>query len=213
VSGPRAFLRISKRQSTIPLIHLETRAMYRSGTTRALQFIDRKQLATLSVFMLTMAVPATADPGKDLRVARPPVCERIQAPEGSQLAFHAYADGVQIYRWTGTSWVLVAPSAVLYADAGLQGAVGIHYGGPTWQSVSGSKVVGTLIDRCNADPTAIDWFLLGGVSSDGPGIFDGVTFIERINTVGGRAPSYPGNFVGEVVNIAYQAEYFFYRSK
>jgi hypothetical protein len=120
VSGLPAFLRISKRQITIPIIHLEKRAMYRSGTTRAFHFIDRKQLAALSMFMLTMAIPAAAYPGKDLRVGKPPVCERIQAPEGSQLAFHAYADGVQIYRWTGTSWVLVAPSAVLYADAGLE---------------------------------------------------------------------------------------------
>ena len=213
VSALPAVLRITRRRNLIPIIHLEIEAMYRSGTTRAFQFIDGKKLAALSVFMLTMVIPAAADPGKDIRLAQPPICETIHAPAGSKLVLHAYADGVQIYRWTGTSWVLSAPSAVLYSDANLQDPVGIHYAGPTWQSTSGSKVVGTLLDRCTADPSAIQWFLLGAVSSNGPGIFDRVTFIERVNTVGGLAPSYPGSFVGELVNIAYRAEYFFYRSK
>jgi hypothetical protein len=176
--------------------------MYRSGTTRASHFADGKKLAALSVFMLTMAVSAAAYPGKVPGVAKPPVCETIKAPAGSKLVFHAYADGVQIYRWTGTSWVLSAPSAVLYEDADLEDAIGVHYAGPTWQSVSGSKVVGTVLDRCTADPNAIQWFLLGAVASDGPGIFDRVTFIERVNTVGGLAPSYSGSVVGELVNIA-----------
>jgi hypothetical protein len=34
------------------------------------------------------------------------------------MTFHAYAIGVQIYRWNGTSWDLVAPDATLYAESG-----------------------------------------------------------------------------------------------
>jgi hypothetical protein len=33
----------------------------------------------------------------------------------------------------------VAPEAVLFADAGDHGVVGIHFGGPTWENPSGSK--------------------------------------------------------------------------
>lgn len=58
------------------------------------------------------------------------------------MTFHAYAIGVQIYRWNGTSWDLVAPDATLYAESGYYGKVARHYGGPTWESNSGSKVVG-----------------------------------------------------------------------
>jgi len=31
---------------------------------------------------------------------------------------------VQIYRWNGTSWVFVAPEAMLFADVGLNGMGG-----------------------------------------------------------------------------------------
>jgi hypothetical protein len=53
--------------------------------------------------------------------------------------------------------------------------------------------------------------LLKEVSSEGPGIFRRVTFIQRVNTVGGNAPSAPGDFTGEVVRVPYTTEYFFYR--
>lgn len=138
-------------------------------------------------------------------------CQNLQVSAASKRAFHVYAEGVQIYQWNGTSWIFVAPDAALFADAGGHGTVGIHYAGPTWESVSGSKVVATVIDRCTADPAAIPWLLLGAVSSEGPGIFHRVTFIQRLNTVGGNAPSAPGNSTGEVARVPYTAEYIFYR--
>jgi hypothetical protein len=139
-------------------------------------------------------------------------CDTLHAPLGSKLAFHAYATGVQIYRWNGTSWTLVAPSAVLYADANGRGQVGTHFAGPTWQSVSGSTVVGAVIDRCTPDPTAIPWLSLRATPTGGPGIFHRVAFIQRVNTVGGTAPSGAGNVVGEEARVPYNAEYFFYRA-
>jgi hypothetical protein len=138
-------------------------------------------------------------------------CTNLQAPAGAILIFHVYATGDQIYRWNGTSWVFVAPSAVLSADGGGHGIVGTHYAGPTWESNSRSKVVGTVLDRCTTSTSAIPWLSLTVVSSNGPGIFDGVTFIQRVNTVGGIAPATAGTFVGETVNVPYTAEYYFYR--
>ena len=105
----------------------------------------------------------------------------------------------------------MAPEAVLFADAGDHGVVGIHFGGPTWQSNSGSRVVGAVIDHCTPDPDSIPWLLLGAAPTQGPGIFDGVTFIQRLNTVGGNAPSVPGDFPGQVANVPYTADYVFYR--
>ena len=137
----------------------------------------------------------------------------MQVPAGNKVSFHGFAVGVQIYRWNGTSWNFVAPEAMLFADAGDDGVVGIHFGGPTWQSNSGSKVVGTVIERCTPDPDAIPWLGLGSVpeSTEGPGIFADVTFIQRLNTVGGIAPTAPGSFVGEMARVPYTADYFFYR--
>jgi hypothetical protein len=118
---------------------------------------------------------------------------------------------VQIYRWDGTSWNFVAPEAVLFADARHHGVVGIHYAGPTWESISGSLVVGAVVDRCTPDPDAIPWLLLKAVSTDGHGVFRGVSFIQRVNTEGGNAPASPGGFFGQVARVPYTAEYYFYR--
>lgn len=170
-----------------------------------------RMLATLALLLLTLVAPAAADPGKTNRAALG-VCESLQVPAGSQLAFHVYAEGVQIYHWSGTKWIFDGPAAVLFANAGGTGKVGIHYSGPTWLSVSGGKVVGTLIRPCTPDPDAIPWLLLGAVS-DGPGVFRGIKFIRRVNTEGGNAPADAGNITGEVARVPYRAEYFFYRAR
>jgi hypothetical protein len=138
-------------------------------------------------------------------------CDSLRVPAGSMLAFHAYAQGDQVYRWDGTSWNFVAPSAKLFADAQGTDVVGRHYGGPTWESASGGTVIGAVRARCTPNPDAIPWLLLGAVS-EGPGVFQGVTHIQRMNTVGGKAPTENGSFTNQVRNVPYTAEYFFYRA-
>ncbi|MGH8246602.1 MAG: TIGR03118 family protein [Gammaproteobacteria bacterium] len=165
--------------------------------------------------LLCAAAALTAQAGGDSRGPElPPVCARIAAPEGNNLVFHVFAVGVQIYRWDGTAWAFVAPEAVLYADAGHHAQVGTHFAtpnGPAWESTSGSKVVETRVDGCTPDPTAIPWLLLRTIAREGSGIFSGVTYVQRVNTGGGLAPSAPGAFVGEERQVPYTAEYFFYR--
>jgi hypothetical protein len=170
------------------------------------------RLTTLAFFLLALVAPAGAAPRDDNRAPDLSHCPDLQVPEGNKVAFRVYAEGVQIYRWNGTSWAFVAPEAFLYADAGHHGVVGIHYVGPTWESVSGSKVVGTVLERCTADPDAIPWLLLGAISSDGPGIFHRVTYIQRVNTMGGIAPTAPGAVTGQEARVFYTAEYYFYRA-
>jgi hypothetical protein len=138
-------------------------------------------------------------------------CDTLKVPAGSKLDFHVFATGVQIYRWSGTSWVFVAPLADLFADAGGSGKVGTHFGGPTWETVSGSTVVGTVTHRCTPDPNAIPWLRLDAVSS-GAGVFEKTRFIQRVNTVGGKAPAAPGTVTGQEVRVPYAADYFFYRA-
>lgn len=140
-------------------------------------------------------------------------CQNLRPPEGSKLAFSAYANGVQIYRWTGSAWSFMGPSAILSSDARGNSVVGTHYAGPTgpvWESNSGGKLVGAVVDRCTPNPNAIAWLLLSTVA-DGPGVFHRVKFIQRVNTVGGKEPTYSGDFVGQEIGVPYATQYLFYR--
>jgi hypothetical protein len=165
----------------------------------------------IAVVLFALVAPAKADRGPDLDTAE---LEKLEVEAGNPLVFHAYAAGVQIYKWNGTSWAFAGPEAVLFADADAKSVVGIHYAtpnGPAWESISGSKVIASALERVLVDPASIPWLKLGAVTSTGPGIFDGVSFIQRVHTVGGNAPSAPGTFVGQEARVPYTAEYYFYK--
>lgn len=145
----------------------------------------------------------------------PSGCDSLQVPAGNGLAFRTYALGVQVYRWNGTTWAFVEPVATLFADARYHGEVGTHYVGPSWESNSGSKVVAARVPGtgCTPDSNAIPWLLLQKVSTEGPGIFSSVTYIQRVNTTGGTAPTAQGSVIGELEEVPYTAEYYFYRAR
>ena len=156
--------------------------------------------------------PAISATGTAARAVDLGECDELAVPEGSKIVFHAYAVGVQIYEWNGAAWGFRGPSANLYADAAGTGLVGIHYGGPTWESNTGGFVIGKLRTPCERGTGDIPWLLLDATRNEGPGIFHDVDLIHRVNTVGGRAPTEPGS-LGEVRNVPYTAEYFFYRAR
>ncbi|SRR6266496_4660743 len=158
--------------------------------------------------LLGGVIALAAHAGTDNRA--PEVPEDIAAPANTKVHFHGFGVGVQIYTWNGTSWGVAVPEATLFDDEG--NVVAIHFGGPTWQSNSGSKVVGALPPKAvTVDPNAIPWLLLGAKSPEGPGIFAITSHIHRVNTVGGKSPSANGAFVGQVARVPYTADYFFYR--
>jgi hypothetical protein len=142
----------------------------------------------------------------------------LEVPDGNKVSFQTYAAGVQIYAATpspmsptGFTWAFQAPEAVLFdADGSI---VGIHYAGPTWETESGSKVVGMVSARDTVTPGAIQWLLLDAVSTDGPGVLERTTHIHRVNTEGGLAPATLPTGAGEEARVPYTAEYFFYRAE
>ena len=71
----------------------------------------------------------------------------------------------------------------------------------------------TVKDRCTPDAAAIPWLSLHAQSDGGPGVFRRVTFIQRVNTVGGREPTFAGGYAGQVERGPYTAEYYFYRTR
>jgi uncharacterized protein DUF3455 len=171
------------------------------GTTR---------ITALALLLLAFGAPVVADSGYENRAPDVGEYTNLNVPEGHKVAFRAYAEGVQIYRWNGAMWSLVGPEAYLYDQD--DEVIGIHYAGPTWESASGSKVVGRVLERATPDPDSIQWLKLEAVASEGPGIFRGVTYIQRVYTVGGKAPSDEG-YPGEVVRVPYATDYYFYKKQ
>ena len=188
--------------------------MFRQRKQFGAQWVMAIRTVALALSLLAGAVAVRADDGAPPTLPSP-LCDSLIVRTGNEVAFHVYALGVQIYTWNGSAWVFVAPSALLYADPGLHALVGIHFltpgQGPTWKTKSGSQVIGARQAACTPDPTAIPWLKLGAVSSNGPGVLNGVSFIQRVNTVGGIAPSAPGTTVGQEADVPYMAEYYFYK--
>jgi hypothetical protein len=152
----------------------------------------------------------------------PAIPSNLAVPAGNKLFYHVFAKGTQIYRCTQDksdttrfSWTFIAPAADLYKKANHTHPAGKHYAGPTWESTDGSKVVGAKLQQADApDTSAIPWLLLRPASTTGSGIFATVTFIQRINTAGGKAPSAIADkeHLGQEVQVPYTAEYLFYRA-
>ena len=182
-----------------------------------MKFINTRQLLVLCLVLVAAGrVPAQVSPeavADELRQPElPPECAAIEVPAGNRLAAHVYAIGVQIYRWTGTHWLLTAPEANLYADPSYNGKVGIHYGGPRWRSNSGSWVQGRRLSGCSPSPSGVPWLLLEGTVGWEPGLFEDTTFIQRVNTANGLTPADPGTEIGEIRRVPYTAEYYFYKA-
>lgn len=186
--------------------------MYRTKINRVIQLLVLIALVTVTVQRAQANIFDNSN-GPVL----PEQCSSIRVDEGHKLTFHTYARGFQIYKWNALTqkWDFVSPIASLYAEQNFFGEVGIHYGGPIWESKSGSKVEARRVmdTGCAPDPNAIPWLLLSKHRTEGNGIFSTVTFIQRVNTTGGLAPTEPGSVDGERKEVAYTAEYYFYKAE
>jgi hypothetical protein len=167
-----------------------------------------QMMAAVSAIMILLGTPSEAAQGRVPEL--PEMCETVNAPAGHRLRLQAYAYGVQIYVWSGSAWVFKGPEATLFADAGFRGQIGIHYGGPTWEANDGSQVKATLVEKCAPNPGAIPWLLLAATHQQDHGVFSRITYIQRVNTVGGTAPAEAGTLVGDEARVPYTAQYFFY---
>jgi len=158
----------------------------------------------------------------DLSLCAQTIPDSLKVPEGNKLMLQAFARGVQIYQVQRSAadptvfvWVNSAPSATLYANANFTNQIGTHFVGPSWQFTKGpakeEKVVAKKEKGITVDATAIQWLLLKAVPSlSSPG--NKVTYIQRLNTHGGLAPTTGADeaHLGQVINVPYTATYLFY---
>ena len=146
----------------------------------------------------------------------------LEVPSNQTLALTLTAKGVQIYECkpltsdpTKFEWAFKAPEADLFDAQGHK--VGKHFAGPTWELTDGSgKVVGRVKAKADApDGRGVPWLLLEAAQATGSGIMGKVQSIQRVDTVGGKAPiGQPDSTkVGKEVRVEYTATYKFYVAK
>jgi hypothetical protein len=179
--------------------------------------LDMKTLNTTLIASASIAAFLSGCVSTEMEKA-PSVPASLNVPATQTLSVVAQASGVQIYDCSASKtdpakfeWVFRAPEADLFDRTGKK--IGKHYAGPTWESNDGSKVIGEVKARDEGpDANAIPWLLLNAKSTSGNGVFGKTQSIQRLNTVGGKAPVGGCNQAqaGKDARIAYRAAYYFY---
>jgi uncharacterized protein DUF3455 len=151
----------------------------------------------------------------------PPAPATLRVPAGQALIKNLHATGVQIYQCQPMKsdpaqfeWAFKQPEAVLLTKGGRN--FGKHYGGPSWEANDGSKVIGEVVAHSDSPtPNSIAWLLLRAKATSGNGVFTGVQYIQRMNTVGGSAPlaACRQDQAGQQLRASYTADYLFYGAK
>jgi hypothetical protein len=155
----------------------------------------------------------TADSFLGEPVAVPPA---LVPPAGNKLTAVFKAGGVQVYGCTNGAWTLIEPAASLTGIttvAPIKRVTALHFRGPSWESdQDGSLVEGTTPVSAPSDtPNSIPQLLVTAKTSARPGVFGGVTFIQRLATVGGVAPA-GSCAAGATTASPYRAVYRFFKA-
>ena len=144
----------------------------------------------------------------------------VQVPAGNKVAMETVGVGEITYQCNPKKdmagqfeWVFVGPDAKLNDRSGKQ--VGKYYGPPaTWESMDGSKITGTQLAVAPSSAGNIPFQLVKANPAMGAGAMTGVTYIQRVATVGGVAPATAcdaGN-AGSKQIVRYQSDYIFYKA-
>lgn len=154
-------------------------------------------------------------------VSRPSVPDAIAVPDDHRVAFVGHAKGVQIYECApdasaALTWRLRAPRATLWAK---NRAFVTHFGGVDTGATPGaywkSTRDGSWVRGGNAvaspNPGAIPLLRLDVLDGGGHGIFDDVTFVHRLATVGGIGPTGACTDPAARVEVPYESDYYFYK--
>jgi hypothetical protein len=186
---------------------------------------------TASAVLLASCAPG---PSEQAFRAVPSVPDGIQVPAGNRLFLVRHAVGTQDYVCLASAgnftFVLVTPRATLFSADDQQ--VATHFFSPnpfnsgsigaTWQDSQDTATVWGQVVQSSSDaefvaPGAISWLLLRAVGalhgSAGSGGLAATTYVQRLNTTGGVAPSTGCGSTADLGNqvfVPYRADYFFY---
>ena len=144
--------------------------------------------------------------------------EPVRVPAGHSIKLETVGTGEITYECRekkdaagAFEWTFVAPVATLWDMQ--QKSIGKYYGGPTWEAADGSKVTGKQVAVAPASAGNIPLQLVKADPAMGSGAMVGVTYIQRLETKGGVAPSAACNAAaaGTKQQVGYQAKYVFYK--
>jgi hypothetical protein len=144
--------------------------------------------------------------------------ESVRVPAGQMVKLETHAIGEITYECReksdapgGHAWAFAGPVATLY-DAQKK-VFGKYYGGPTWEAADGSRVTGKQVAVAPSNaPKSIPLQLVKAEPAMGNGAMTGVTYIQRLNTKDGVAPSVACTVAnkGTKQQVSYEASYVFY---
>ncbi|MES2562046.1 MAG: DUF3455 domain-containing protein [Pseudomonadota bacterium] len=169
-----------------------------------------KPLASAIVITSLTACAAT--------MTAPDVPQAVAVPAGHRPAMTLKGVGLLTYECrakAGTAgayeWVFAGPDATLQDRSGR--TVGKYYGGPTWEHNEGGKITGKQLAIAPAGAGSIPLQLVQTTPATGAGPFNGVTYIQRVNTMGGVAPTSPcdASTMSTKQTVKYSADYVFYK--
>ena len=195
----------------------------------------RKSLAASAVVAALLVTAAVAQPAWAHKPITPPkVPDNIVVLPPNRPFLVGHALGTQNYvclpSGSEFKFKLFTPQATLFDGAGRQ--ITTHFFSPdpddplgtiraTWQhSRDTSAVWGKVVagDNATVDPTAIDWLRVTVTTTEGgrSGVLARTTFIQRVNTTGGLAPSNGCSSaadVGKSAFVPYMADCVFYTDR
>jgi hypothetical protein len=164
-----------------------------------------------------MALPLIASLGAVAAFAQTPA--EVTPPAGNKAVMTLSATGELTYECRAVAdkpgtfaWTFAGPNAKLF-DA-TKKEVGRYYAGPTWESDDGSKVTGKQLAVAPGAAGAIPLQLVQAAPSTGTGTMADVTYIQRLKTVGGIAPTTPPCTAANVAaktTVPYSADYVFFK--
>jgi hypothetical protein len=155
-------------------------------------------------------VASGAVDGTGTQHAAPPA---LAPPAGHVLSSVFGAHGVQVYQCTAGAWTFLEPAASLTGRvkgshrAGRQ--ITIHFRGPSWESTTDGSLVEAKVVASSPVPGSIPQLLLQATRNRGDGVFGAVTYVQRLATSGGVAPT-GACTDGRSIGVPYQAEYRFF---
>ncbi|GHE60441.1 DUF3455 domain-containing protein [Streptomyces capitiformicae] len=134
----------------------------------------------------------------------------LKVPDGNRLTSVLAAEGVQTYSCTGV-WKLLEPAATLWAkkDPSLR-TVALHSRGPVRVSTVDGSAVNAAAIANSPKPGTIPELLLQATATRGTGILGGVSYIQRLDTRGGVAPTTACGGT-EQISVPCSAVYAFYK--
>lgn len=175
-------------------------------------------LTVLAVVGLTACASPASSPTSSFSQASLP--DTVKVPSGHRVAMEVVGTGDITYECRAKKdmadqfeWAFAGPDALLKDRRGQQ--VGKYFGPPaTWENRDGSKVTGAQLAVAPAGTGDIPSQLVKANPAMGEGAMQGVTYIQRVNTRGGVAPSSPcaASNVGQKQSVRYQADYIFWRA-